>query len=212
MLTRMVKGKQNGKTTSIGWTVLLLTITALLVAGCGASTGGPQAPTRAAREPFSARRESEDGAIVAWSGYKAYEPGAETAFDIAIKNETAQTWHGRYCLQLLDGQLPRVNATLEQRAFTLEPGVGFSDTITVRFPEGLGEGAYGLSLAVRRPGGPMVDLVPIQIDETKCAVQRLSGTWMPRLTVRAPAPQAPPRRPPPPAPAPRAGSSAGPRR
>ena len=34
------------------------------------------------------------------------------------------------------------------------------------FSEGLGEGAYGLSLVVRRPGGPMADLVPIQIGET----------------------------------------------
>jgi hypothetical protein len=155
-----------GKTKFIGWTLLLLTITALLAAGCGAPTSGPQTPTREVREPFSARREGEDGTIVAWSGYtEGYEPGAEAEFDVTIKNETDQTWRGRFCLQLLDRQLPQVIATLEQRPFTLEPGVGFSDTITVRFPEGLGEGAYGLSLAVRRAGGPMVDLVPIRIGE-----------------------------------------------
>jgi hypothetical protein len=119
----------------IGWTVLLLTITALLAAGCRVQMGGPQTPTGEAGEPFSARRESEDGAIVAWSGYTAgYEPGAQAQFDITIKNETDQTWRGRYCLQLLDRQLPKVIATLEQREFTLEPGVGFPDTITVRFP------------------------------------------------------------------------------
>jgi hypothetical protein len=162
----MGKGKMRGKTKFIGWTLLLLTITALLAAGCGAPTNGPQTPTREVRESFSARRESEDGAIVAWSGYtEGYEPGAEAEFDVTIKNETGQTWRGRFCLQLLDRQLPQVIATLEQRPFTLEPGVGFSDTITVRFPEGLGEGAYGLSLAVRRAGGPMVDLVPIRISE-----------------------------------------------
>jgi len=44
--------------------------------------------------------------------------------------------------------------------------MGFSETITVRFSEALSEGAYGLSLAVRRSGGPMVDVVPIQIGET----------------------------------------------
>jgi len=165
MAAKIAKGKQRGKIKLIGWTALLLTITVLLVAGCGPADG-PQTPTGEARERFSARRESEDGAIVAWSGYtEGYEPGAEEAFDITIKNETAQAWHGRYCLQLLDSQLARVNATLEQRSFTLEPGVGFSDTITVRFPEGMGEGAYGLSLAVRRSDRPMVDLVPIQIGE-----------------------------------------------
>jgi len=150
-----------------GWIGLFLTITALFTAGCGAPAGGPQIPTGETREPFSARAESEDGAIVSWSGYtEGYEPGAEAEFDITIKNETDRVWEGRYCLQLLDRQLPEVIATLEQRAFTLEPGVGFSDTITIRFPEGLDDGAYGLSLAVRRPGGPMVDLVPIQIGET----------------------------------------------
>jgi hypothetical protein len=151
----------------ISWTIPLFTITALLAAGCGAPTSVPQTPTQEARQPFSARAESYDGAIVAWGGYTdGYEPGAEEEFDITIKNETEQTWHGRYCLQLLDRQLPKVIATLEQRAFTLEPGVGFSDSITVRFPDVLDEGTYGLSLAVRRPADPMVDLVPIQIGET----------------------------------------------
>lgn len=167
MAIRMDKGKERRRTKFIGWTVVLLTVTALLAAGCGAPTGGPQTPTGEARQPFSARRESEDGAIVAWSGYtEGYAPGAEEAFDVTIKNETGEIWRGRYCLQLLDRQAPTVIATLEQRAFTLEPGVGFSDTISVRFPEGLDAGGYGLSLAVRRPGGSMVDLVPIQIGET----------------------------------------------
>lgn len=167
MITHMERGKQTRKRSCTSLVVLHLVITALLAAGCGAPTGGQQIPTRETREPFSARAESEDGSIVAWSGYtEGYEPGAEAEFDINIENETDQTWRGRYCLQLLDRELPKVIATLEQQAFTLEPGVGFSDTIMVRFPEGLGEGTYGLSLAVRRHGDPMVDLVPIQICET----------------------------------------------
>ena len=36
----------------------------------------------------------------------------------------------------------------------------------VEFPEALDPGAYGLSLAVRRAGGSMVDLVPIQVGDT----------------------------------------------
>jgi hypothetical protein len=148
--------------------VLLLAIAALTIAGCGAPTSGSQTPTEeTAPEPFSARAESEDGTIVAWSGYtEGYEPGAEATFDITIQNETDQSWEGRYCLQLLDRQLPKVVATLEQRAFTLDSGVGFSDEITVQFPGEMGEGTYGLSLAVRRPGGPMVDLVPVRVGET----------------------------------------------
>jgi hypothetical protein len=123
-------------------------------------------PTPEGKERFSARAESEAGAIVSWSGKIRYEPGAEAEFDLTIKNETGQSWHGRYCLQLLAGQSHKVVATLEQREFTLEPGVGFSDTIRIQMPESLGPGAYGLSMAVRRPAGPMVDLVPIQVGET----------------------------------------------
>jgi hypothetical protein len=118
------------------------------------------------RHLFSARAESEDGAVVAWSGYtEGYESGAEEQFDITIENETAQSWRGRYCLQLLAGQSHRVLATLEQQVFTLEPGVSFSEAVTVRFAESLEDGAYGLSLAVRRPSGSLVDLVPIQIGD-----------------------------------------------
>jgi len=165
MATKIEKGKPRFHIT-FGWLVLLLINIALLLSGCRTATSTPKTTTQPL-EPFSARRESEDGAIVAWSGStKGYIPGAETKFNISIKNETDQIWSGRFCLQLLDQQLPEVITTLEQRPFILEPGVGFSDTITVRFPQDLGEGAYGLSLAVRRPAGPMVDLVPIQIGET----------------------------------------------
>ena len=152
---------------NIFWKILLLIIVALFVVACGEPTDLAQTQTSEERERFSARRESEDGAIVAWSGYvEGYKPGSEESFDITIKNETDQTWRGRYCLQLLDRQLPRVIATLEQRDFALASGMGFSDTITVQLPKDLEEGAYGLSLPVRRPDGPMVDLVQIHIGTT----------------------------------------------
>lgn len=143
---------------------LLCAALALLIVSCGS----PASETPAvAPDPFSSRRESEDGAIVAWSGNTGgYEPGAEAEFELTLQNETEQRWRGRYCLLLLDRELPQVIATLEQREFTLDPGVGFSDTLIVRLPEALDEGTYGLSLAVQRPGGAMVDLVPIQVGET----------------------------------------------
>jgi hypothetical protein len=142
-------------------------ITMLLVAGCGASTKATQTPSSETRAPFSATRESEDGAIVIWSGYtEGYEPGAEASFDITIKNETEETWQGQFCLQLLDRQMPQVITTLEQRPFTLQSGMGFSNQITVRFPDDLSAGAYGLSLTVRRSAGSMVDLVPIQVGDS----------------------------------------------
>ncbi|MGD1994522.1 MAG: hypothetical protein PVI59_15110 [Anaerolineae bacterium] len=152
------------RTKLIFWTMVVLGVTALLVAGCG----GPSTPTpEAGREPFTARRESGDGAIVAWSGYtQGYEPGVEATFRLTITNQTGQSWHGRYCFHLMSGDSHQIIATLEQREFTLEPGVGFSDAMEVEFPEALDPGAYGLSLAVRRSAGPMVELVPIQVGDT----------------------------------------------
>ncbi|MBN1641385.1 MAG: hypothetical protein JXA09_09120 [Anaerolineae bacterium] len=146
--------------------IALLALSVLLVAGCAGPPIGPATPSEETREPFSARRESADGAIVAWGGYvEGYEPGAEATFDITIQNETGETWDGRYCLQLLDRELAQVVATLEQRGFTLQRGLGFSDTVTVRIPEGVSDGAYGLSMVVHGPDAPMVDLVSVQIGE-----------------------------------------------
>ena len=152
--------------THIGIIALCLVIVILVTTGCEIPTSELQTPPSEGKEQFSARAESEDGAIISWSGKTRYEPGAEAEFDLTIKNETDWDWHGRYCLQLLAGQSHKVVATLEQREFTLEPGVGFSETIRIRMPESLGPGAYGLSMAVRRPAGPMVDLVSIQVGGT----------------------------------------------
>jgi hypothetical protein len=172
MAVKMVKGKERERTKLRGWTVLLLTIAVLLAAGCGAPTSVPQTPTREAREPFSARTESEDGAIVAWSGYtEGYEPGAEVAFDITIRNETDQSWHGRYCLQLLDRQLPKVITTLEQREFTLESGAcapiwqgAWELVVPLEARQALQPGVQYM-VRVYQPGGPnIVATFPFDLD------------------------------------------------
>jgi len=164
-----IKMKSRRRMRLISRVMVLLIIAALLAVGCEAPAIAPQTPTPTSHDDsFSSRATSEDGSIVAWSGYsEGYEPGAEATFEISIKNETDQAWRGRFCLQLMDQELPQVLATLEQRPFSLEPGVGFSDEITVQFPKSLDAGAYGLALAVRRPGDPLVDLVSVQIGETE---------------------------------------------
>lgn len=165
--TKTVRGRMVGEASVVGWALLILTVAALLLTGCNALAGPTEQPSQEERQPFSSRRESEDGAIVEWSGYTAgYEPGAEATFNMVIKNQTEQPWPGRFCLQLMDNDGPNVVATLEQRPFNLEPGLGFSDTVTVQFPEGIDEGAYGLSLVVRKPNGPTVDLIPIEVGQT----------------------------------------------
>jgi hypothetical protein len=142
-----------------------LILLVLVATACGSSEA---TPTDEVRERFSARRESETGLIVAWQGYtEGYQPGEEAIFGVTFTNETEQTWRGRFCLQLLQRQGSHVTvASLEQRPFTLQSDLGFSTDLVVKFPAHLADGAYGLSLVVRSPQGPMVDLVPIQVGET----------------------------------------------
>jgi len=150
-----------------GRLLFLFIAAAVVITGCSALAGGRTAPEEAERERFSARQEAENGAVAAWSGYiEGYEPGREAQFDITIDNGTDEDWSGRLCLQLMEGDRPSVLATLEQRPFNLDPGLGFSDTLTVEMPESLDEGAYALSLVVRGPHGPMVDRVTIKVGET----------------------------------------------
>ena len=91
---------------------LWVMLVCMLVSGCERAINSPLITTKP-DEPFSARRESEDGAVVAWSGLtNGYIPGAEAKFDITISNETDKVWHGRFCLQLMDQQLPEVISTM----------------------------------------------------------------------------------------------------
>jgi hypothetical protein len=151
------------------WAVVaLLFILILLIAaaGCTAWKGPEPTPASPSRQAFTARRESEDGAVVSWSGYQeGYRAGTTETFELSLTNQTGQTWHGRYCLLLLAGDSPTVITSLKEQGFTLDAGMGFSDTLEAAFPEDLASGSYGLSLVVRRPGGPMVDLVPIQVGD-----------------------------------------------
>ncbi len=147
------------------WGVLII---AILTAGCRIQLPGRAIPTAAARNSFRARSESEDGAVVSWSGYKdGYQPGENASFEITILNQTENTWQGRLCLNLLSGDSAAVLNTLLEREIDLPPGAGFADTVSVQLPGSLQPGPYGLSLVVRRPAGPMVELTTIQVGETQ---------------------------------------------
>ena len=139
-----------------------------LLVGCGGPGAETPAPTEEPRQPFSASSESQDGAFASWSGYTdGYQAGGEAEFEISLKNGTDQVWKGRLCLNLVSGEASPTAHTLKQRDFELQPGMGFSETIQVQIPEGLGDGTYGLSTVVYKPTGPGVDMIPIQIGEGK---------------------------------------------
>jgi hypothetical protein len=144
--------------------LIIVLISFLFSAGCSAFSVPEIKPTELPREPFSARAESEDGTIVEWSGFvNGYRAGEPAEFEISIQNNSEQNWKGRLCLNLIGGKAAPTIFTLHQREFNLQPGMGFSDTLSARLPEDLSEGSYGLSTVVRRPAGPLVDVVNIQI-------------------------------------------------
>lgn len=142
----------------------MLMALAILTAGCSTIPDLPADP--GTRQSFSSRRESEDGSVVSWSGYQdGYQAGEQVTLDLTLENQTEQPWKGRFCLLLMEGSSPSVAARLDQRGFLLDSGLDLSDTLKVTLPDNLEDGFYGLSLAVRRPGGPMVDVVPISVGQ-----------------------------------------------
>lgn len=148
----------------LGWLLVL----SLLITSCAVLPSREQIPAGSEREPFTSRSEIGGGLIASWSGFSdGYQPGGEEEIKISLENQTEQTWNGRFCIQLHVGQFPSLVTSLVQQEFTLETGTGFTDTLTVQFPQELDSGAYGLSLVVQHPDHPIVDLVPIQVGETE---------------------------------------------
>jgi hypothetical protein len=133
----------------------------LMLVACGTEVDAPAEN----REPFTSRRESENGIVVEWSGYTAgHEPGEEVSIGMTLTNNTEQVWPVRFCIQLLDREDDELEITrLETREFRLDPGVGQSNDVPVEFPMDLEPGGYGLSLVMERPGGPMVDVIAIRV-------------------------------------------------
>jgi hypothetical protein len=148
----------------IGIAAVLLMVLAGVLVAVGTGLGG----TAIRREPFSSQRESGDGIMVKWSGFTAgHQPGEQATVETTFANNADQVWPVRFCLQLLDRQEDRVEIMrMDEREFSLAPGVAQSGQISFEIPAGLEPGAYGLSLVVQRPGGPMVDAVAIRVGTT----------------------------------------------
>jgi len=128
------------------WSALLLVVLAMVIAGCAAPADVKE-QWDDLTDPFSSRAESEDGIVVEWSGLtRGHQPGGESAFVLMLRNGSHDAWQGRYCIQLLDSQ--SVVATLKRGEFSLQPGKDWGMQETIRFPDVLSEGTYGLALVI----------------------------------------------------------------
>jgi len=129
---------------------------------------GQSDPTQSVRAPFSSRAESGEGLIISWSGYtNGYLPGQIDLVEVTLENQADLTWQETFCILLMDGRSPTVISTLMQQTYTLSPNTAYSEAIKILIPQTVEENAYGLSLVVQKPSGPLVDIVPIQVGEVE---------------------------------------------
>ena len=153
--------------------VCALALLALLVA-CGQSDS--TTPASGGRHPFRVDMAGGDGAEVSWRGYAdGYQPGNAETMHLTISNSTSQAWDGRFCVQLLEPMPSSVVIPLAEQEFSLEPDGGFTQDVRVELPADLALGVHGLALVVHKPGGPIVDVIPVQVGEGEN--EPFQGDW-----------------------------------
>jgi hypothetical protein len=141
----------------------------LLIAGCAAPAEVKEQGGNLT-VPFSSRTETKDGIVVEWSGYTyGHRPVEKSAFELVLRNGSQDVWQGLYCIQLLDRQ--SVVATLKRGELSLQPGEYWGAQESIRFRDGLSEGAYGLALVIP---GLLSSVETIQVGKGTGAY---SGTW-----------------------------------
>jgi hypothetical protein len=142
-----------------------------LLAACGQGDG--TTPTSGGRHPFRVDMAGGDGAEVSWRGYaEGYQPGTAEAMHLTINNSTGQAWDGRFCVLLLEPMPSSVVIPLAEQAFSLESEGGFTQDVPVELPADL---TLGLALVVHKPGGPIVDVIPVQVGEGER--EPFQGDW-----------------------------------
>jgi hypothetical protein len=95
---------------------------------------------------------------VTFSGDSAgHLPGKKSEFLLALQNNSsAEIWHGRYLVQLLDRD--GIAMEIAEDSFSIPPGLGPQITIPVVFASGLA-GPYGLSLIVMPERGQSITTI-----------------------------------------------------
>jgi hypothetical protein len=133
-------------------------------------------PASAGRHPFRVDMAGRDGAKVSWQGVTdGYRSGTAETMHLTINNSTGHTWDGRFCVQLLEPSPSLVVIPLAEQEFSLEPDGGFSQDVRVDLPADLELGIHGLALVVYEPGGPVVDVIPVQVGEGENEL--FQGDW-----------------------------------
>lgn len=117
-------------------------------------------------DPFTIEITSEDGAQVSWEGFtKGFYPGVTVTTPLDVKNNTDESWPGKVCIFLLEPSSSGHVLPLAEREFTLTPGEGFEEPVTLQLPRNLPSGTYALTLVVKQPAGPGVSVTPIRVGE-----------------------------------------------
>jgi len=133
-----------------------------LLAACAQSDS--IAPATEGRHPFRVDMVRGEGAEVSWQGYDdGYQPGTAETMHLDIKNSAGQTWEGRFCVLLLEPVPSLAVIPLAEQEFSLESDGGFSQDVRVDLPADLELGIHGLAVVIHQPGGPIVEVIPVQV-------------------------------------------------
>jgi len=152
-MTRQHKG--------LAWMLCALALMGLLAA-CAQNDGSALAS--AGRQSFNLSMTGEDGVQVSWRGRDgAFRPGSAETMHLAVVNNTGRAWNGRFCLQLLEPSPSSVAIPLVRQEFRLEAGASFTQYVRAELPANLPPGVHGLALVMHKPGGPMVQVIPVQV-------------------------------------------------
>jgi hypothetical protein len=85
------------------------------------------------------------------TGYTdGFIPGNTYEFELLIRNDTGESWQGRYCMFLVNDK--EIVLHIESEGFDLQPAGGLSRTVQMTVPEDYEDGAYGLTLLVSDRG------------------------------------------------------------
>jgi hypothetical protein len=129
-------------------TIVLLVLTALLVAGCQKAPNTPPDTFNAAYQFAEASRS------ISISGNSYGNPGAQSEYQLKINNGPDR-WQDEYYVLLLDSD--SVVKEISHEVFDLPGGGGIQQPVMVKFPEGF-TGALGLCVLIPQRGNLIATL------------------------------------------------------
>ena len=146
----------------------------MTITGCSIETASP---TDAPHNPFTAVWGPGKDHVVTFSGNSTgHIPGGISEFKLTLDNNSSDTWHGQYIVQLLTTD--EIVKDIADETFSVPAGIKKDVVLKAEFSDKL-DGPYGLSLYI--PDREAQSIQTIWIGE-KTGVT--TGDWPSRALIR----------------------------